>query len=235
MPQDFRDAPTHARTQRPLPPEGLTTGRIYYLVDLGTQEVPFKDPRTGKEKITFKSKIKIGIELPLLQMPKEEGKPDRCFVVFPRKFTWSMNEKSTFPPFLQSIFGHRFRVVEEIHAGRRVRIGYLDGKELQFKDLLGVYLKVSVVHSSPDSEGFRYANVAATSEFPEPMPDDPPRFQKPAPRNEDIFFDLGDYSDAAFNKVYPWDQEIIRLSKEWQKMHTPPPHDPPPVDDDIPF
>lgn len=222
MPQDFRNAPVSQRTQRPLPPVGLTTGRIYYLVDLGTQEVSFTDPKTKKEKISFKPKIKMGIELPFHEMPKEDGEPERCFSVFPREMTWSMNEKSNFPPFCQSIFGHRFSVEEELFNGRKVRIGILDGKELAFKDLLGVYLKVSIVHSKPDDEGIVYANVGSFSEFPEPQPDDPPRYQKPNPRNPNVFFDLGNFSQESFALVYPWDQEKIVASKEWEKMHEAP-------------
>ena len=119
MPTPFREmTQASTKTQRPLPPQGLTTGRIFYVVDIGVQEGSFRDPKSKKETVSFRSKIILGIELPQHIMPKEEGKPDnRCFAIF-REMSWSMSEKSTFPPFLQSIFGPRFKVVTETVKGK---------------------------------------------------------------------------------------------------------------------
>ena len=235
MPRDFRNAPQSTPTQRPLPPEGLATARIFYVVDLGVQKEEFHDPKSKKISISHKSKIKLGFEFPSLIMPKEEGKPDnRCFAIF-KEHTWSMNERSKFPPFCQAIFGPRFKVIEETHKGKTVRVGQLDGREFVFGDLLGVYLKASIAHTQPNENGIKYANIVSVSEFPEPMPDDPPRFQRPAPRNPDVLFDLENYDPKVFDVLYKWDQEKIRLSEEWEEMHK---DDQPPVDDkqdDLPF
>lgn len=221
MPVSFRDTSNintrSAPTQKPLPPEGVTRARIWYVVDLGVQHEEFTDPKTKKTQESYKPKIKIGMELPDHIMPPIEGQPnDRPFSLW-KEFTWSMNsKKGKLAPFLLSIFGPRFKTeVEKVH-GREVEIGYLDGKEFQMKDLLGVYLRVTVIHNVSRANGLRYANPGSFSEFPVPQPDDPPRYQYPAPYNKNILFDLEDFDQEAFDSLYAWDKETIQAAKNWK-------------------
>lgn len=223
MPQAFRDQ-TPARgeaTQKPLPPRGLTTARSFLVCDLGTQEGSYTDPGTKKVTHWVKPLIKLGFELPLCLMPPTEDFPDpRPFALF-KEFTWSMNSKGKFGPFCESIFGPRFEIIEEQAHGRAVRVGLLDGRDLRLEDLLNVYCKVNVMHTKSVKNGLTYANAGNFSEFPEPQPDDPPRFQRPPAFNNDKFFSLDTvpFDTAGFDSMYQWDREKIQLSKEWERMH----------------
>ena len=243
MPISFRDQQPTTRqqaTQRPLPPEGQTRARIWYVVDLGIQHEEFTDPKTKKVQESYKPKIKIGMELPDCIMPPMEGQPsDRPFSLW-KEFTWSMNsKKGKLAPFLFAIFGPRFKTAMETVHGREVEIGYLDGKEFQMKDLLGAYLRVTVVHNVSRGNGLTYANPGSFAEFPKPLPDDPPRYQYPKPYNENILFDLEDFNEEAFNKLYAWDRETIQAAKNWPTVAAPPDDEPQgapsPEPDDIPF
>lgn len=245
MPVSFRDVSTSnaktQATQKPLPPEGMTRARIWYVVDLGVQHEEFTDPKTKKVQESYKPKIKIGMELPDHIMPPMEGQPnDRPFSLW-KEFTWSMNsKKGKLAPFCLAVFGPRFKTVTETIKGREVEIGYLDGREFQMKDLLGLYLRVTVIHTVSRNNGLRYANPGSFSEFPKPMPDDPPRYQYPAPYNKNILFDLEDFDQDAFESLYAWDKETIQAAKNW-KSDAPVPDEPqgapspdPEHDDDMP-
>ncbi len=249
MPQPFRDLEhDFVPTQKPLPPKGLQTARIWYVVDLGTQNVEYIDPGTKKASISTKPLIKLGFELPACLMPPEEGKPnDRPFSLW-KEFTWSMNFKGKFGPFCQAIYGPRFEIIQESHRGRPVRLGLLDGQDLKLADLLGVVCKVSIIHTKSVKNGLTYANAANFSEFPEPQPGDPLRFQYPPAINPPKYFDLDQFKSQEFDALYKWDQDKICQSKEWEKRSlgstqpataAPEDEDPyagqPKSDDDIPF
>lgn len=218
MPQGFRQqAAGSVQTQRPIPPKGLHTARIWYVCDMGTQEGSYADPGTGKVTPWVKPLIKLGFELPTCPMPPEEGKEYRVFSLW-REYTWSMNSKGKFGPFCQAIFGSRFEIIEEQAGRRTLRLGLLDGRDLVLEDMLGVPCKVNLIHSASKTNGLTYANISNVSEFPEPKPGYPEELQYPPIFNAPRIFNISKPTQESFDQMYAWDQDKIKESKEWDKL-----------------
>jgi hypothetical protein len=114
----------------------------------------------------------------------EDGRP---FAVSSR-FTLSLSEKSALRPILEAWRGKPFTKEEA------------DGFDV--KKVLGAYCMLNVVHNQVGDK--TYANVAAVMALPKGMP-------KPAPVNQDLYFNLDD-GDMA--KLPDWLQNIVKKSKE---------------------
>lgn len=190
--------PSH---ERQLPPEGITTGRIYSVIDHGVQKIEFKGD------IKHQPKISLGFEL--LNRPMSDGRP---FVVS-GSWTVSLNPKAKLLGVLKNIFGPRFKVIQM--AGKDT--AYLGTEEFKAEDLLGVYCKVTVVHTV-GRDGTEWANIQSVSQMPEPEPGDPP-VKLPPPVNPNVFFDLEKPDWAVFDTLHKYHQDKIRASKEWKKLH----------------
>jgi hypothetical protein len=124
-------------------PAGLFQAVCVDVVDLGVQESPFKDERTGKTKFVHKISIRWQVEV-----EDDEGNPVRRddgkrFLVS-QFYTLSLNEKANLRRDLESWRGKRF-TEEEINEGFDV------------ERLVGANCLLNLVHS----EDGKYANVKA--------------------------------------------------------------------------
>lgn len=172
-------------------PAGVHTGRCYRVIDLGTQTEIYK--QTGEKKVA--RKVLIGWELfnedadgnPVLN---DDGKP---FVIVGR-YTLSLHKKAKLRADLAAWRGRAFTDEE------------LRGFDVQ--KLLGAYCLVNVTHNA--SNGKVYANVASLTPLPGKLP-------KPAPVNENQFFNVNEPDMDVFEKLSNGLKDKIKQSAEWQK------------------
>lgn len=178
----------------------------------------------GTQESTYKGETKhshvilVGWELP--NSPMTDGRP---FTVS-RRFTASLGQKATLRAVLESWRGRKFTAAE------------LDGFDL--KNILGKTCLLNIIHS-PSKDGTKtYANVDTVNPVVQGMP-------IPPAINEPVFFSLGDFDAAVYEKLGKGLQEVVQKSPEFQslgKVATAPAQAPAQpasgmedMDDDIPF
>ena len=180
---------------REIPPADLFIGRCYSIVDYGTQETSFQGD------IKQKHQIYVGWELDsYMQEPGDnQGKP---FVVG-KKYGFSLHEQASLRKDLAKWRGKDF-TDEEI-------------KTFDLINILGTYATIQIAHTpSRDDPSIIYANISSIAPYNSKVG------QKMEPINDNIFFDMSETDSgkliASYQKVYKWQQDIIKKSAEWDTL-----------------
>ena len=168
-------------------PAGLTMGRCYQIIDLGTHYNEMYD--------NYRHQIFIGFELPNEKKTwkDKEGHEQTGPFSIGGFFTMSLSEKSKLRPFLESWRGQAF--TEEELAG------------FDPEKILGIPGMINVIHESKDSK--TRAKIASISRLMKGT-------TCPPAINDTVFFMFEDFSTAAFEKVPDGFKKIIEKSTEWE-------------------
>ena len=182
---------------------GNCLGRLFSIIDLGTQTTEWQ----GQKKQMHKVMVTFELHGEDSNGPLEiDGKP----LVINKRYTLSLGEKAT------------LRADLEAWRGKALTDEELKGFDLT--KLLGKWVMVNIVHN--EYQGKTYPNIAALGQIPSQIK------TFPEPVNENLMFNMSKYP-ANFDKVWPWAQEIIKKSAEWE--HSQGKHVTLEDDKDIPF
>lgn len=175
-------------TYKPVPP-GTHVARCYRLIDLGTQEIQFKD------ETKLQHKIMIGWECfgedeaggPLVT---EDGMP----LVISKRYTVSLHKKANLRGDLESWRGRPF-TDDEL-------------KGFDIANLLDKWCMLSVIHNQAGDK--TYANIASIMAVP-------PAMRKTLPKgiHELQKFDIDQPDMELFATFHEKLQETIRAADEW--------------------
>jgi hypothetical protein len=171
-------------------PAGVTAARCTRIIDLGTHDGEYK----GKAKKDHK--IQFGFESATL-MGDDAGEFAGKPFLITQRFTASLGEKANLRKILESWRGRKFTPAE------------IDGFDL--KNVLGKACMLNMVHSDPVPGKKQYSNIASIMPLPAGM-------TCPQAVGELIFFSLGDFDQAAFDKLSDYYKELISQSDEYKAM-----------------
>ena len=183
---------TAKNTERQLPEAGATTGVLFSLVDLGTQEVTWD----GETKWT--PKLRLAFELPdqvIEGEVTENGKTTKVTkpMVVSIELTRSLGERATLRKMLETWRGQAFT-----------------SKELasfSLKNLLGKACLLTLVHKTSQA-GRQYCAIQGMAKLPKGM-------KAPAKtENTPVFYEIEQGEGGQFGELPEWLQEKIRSSKE---------------------
>lgn len=174
---------------RPIPDAGMHNARCISVIDYGTQVEEWK----GEKKMMHK--IALTFELVDTRHVFTEEKGEQPFVLN-MKFTNSLGEKATLRKVLLSWRGKPFTAKEE--------------EEFDVNIVCGKPALLNVTHTKSKDGTKDYANISTINP--------PMKGVKIAPAVNPVFtFDIGEKDQfEKFEKLYKWQQEIIKLSPEWQ-------------------
>lgn len=202
-------ASREAEKEFELAPADTHIGTCYRIIDLGTQQTPFKDERTGALK--HQHQVRISWEL---NTPMSDGRP----FSITRRYTLSLHEKSTLCKDLEAWRGRPF-TEEEVVA-------------FDLATILGTSCLIGVSHKSKEN-GKMYANISSILRLPKGMT--PPPLVNP---KLCLILQPGEFNYDTFAKLSDSMRDTIRLSPEYAecvKEKHGPAHDAEPPHDDIPF
>jgi hypothetical protein len=169
------------------PDAGNYLGRLFSVIDIGTQTTIWE----GQEKQQHKILLNFELFGEDSNGPLEiAGKPLTVY----KRYTLSLNEKST------------LRADLEAWRGKKLSHEELAGFDLS--KLVDKYAMVNVVHN--DFQGKTYANISSLAQVPSLIK------EFPAGVNEAFLFDLKKFEQAKFDKIWGWQQEMVKKSAEWR-------------------
>jgi len=172
---------------------GVHIGVCYLVVDEGTHF----DERYDKTKRS----VRIGWEIPDERIDIEvDGKMTSKPRVISQRYTMSLHEKAILRLHLAAWRGRAF-TNEEL-------------KGFDLKNLLGKACQIQIAHK--ETNGKMYANVVAIMALPKGMK------EVHNVENEHVWFSLDEGFDIP-DTVYPWIQERIKASMEYQRHINPEP------------
>jgi len=161
------------------PKEGVTVGRCYRIVDLGTQEQKYQG------NVNYKRQILVSFELPLLTM---ELDGEKIPMAISKKYTLSFNGKASLRKDMEAWYGKKFND-KDIEAS-----GGFDPTKI-----LGKPGQILIEHN--ESQGKTYANVAGLMPLAEGQ-------TCPDQVNESFVFDLDEFDrdkwDSLSEKMRSW-------------------------------
>lgn len=190
------EAPVSDSKVYPIVAAGNYVGRLYSIVDLGTQHFEYDTGPKDERKMEFT------FELPTETTVFKEGEEPKPFVVSAR-YTLSFHEKANLTKLLKSWQG-------KSPTGDELRSG-----SWKLPDLLGLPALVSVIHSEPNSKGKVYANISSVTPLVKGM-------ECPAQVNPTVWFFLGyqgraeDLDNKTYDELRPFVKEMIAKSPEFQ-------------------
>lgn len=174
-----------------LPPSGSHLGRLYRILDLGTQKVEWQGAIKMQRKLMFSFELH-GEDNDGQALTTNDGKP----LMISKRYTMSLGEQSTLRKDLESWRGKKFTAEE------------LLGFDLNV--LLGKFAMCNVTHN--DREGKTYANLSGLSQVPAALK----KMAEPTGVNELLIFSLDDFDQAKFDGLSDGLKEIIKKSAEWR-------------------
>ena len=172
-------------------PQGVHVGRCYRVIDLGTQTSEFQGKQKKARKVMLAWEL-FGEDEEGVPLKMDDGRP----LSISKRYTLSLSEKASLRADLEAWRGRAFTEDE------------LVGFDL--KHLLGVYAMINVTHSTKGDK--TYSNVAGLSPIPKPM-----REHRPAPVNENQFFDVTEPDKALFETFSDSLKATIQNCEEWKK------------------
>jgi hypothetical protein len=178
-----------------IAPAGSHMGRLYSIIDLGTQKSEWEG------KVNFLRKVKFFFELfgkddNGKALVTSEGKP----LIQTRNYTLSLGEKAALRIDLQSWRGKAF-TQEEL-------------KGFNLKNLLGKFCMVNIIHT--DRQGNTYADCKGLS----PVPNALRELGEPTPVNAIRYFSLDEYDPLIFAGLSEGLQKTINESAEMRNAQT---------------
>lgn len=178
-------------TKFKLPPSGSHLGRLYRILDLGTQKVEWQGAIKMQRKLMFSFELH-GEDNEGQPLTTTDGKP----LMISKRYTMSLGEQSTLRKDLESWRGKKFTAEE------------LMGFDLNV--LLGKFAMCNVTHN--DREGKTYANLSGLSQVPAALK----KLPEPTGVNELLIFSLDEFDQAKFDGLSDGLKEIIKKSAEWR-------------------
>lgn len=201
-------------------PKGSHPGRIFYILDLGTQQGEWKGT------IKFQHKVRIAAELPNKLM--KDGRPFAIGKDYNINLGFKPKPGKPVAPIQSPL-----RLLIEALTGEDCPVNANGDYEYDLANLMGKTAIFNVIHNENGK-----AKIKDVIGLMEGM-------TVPPAANEPFFFSLDptEFDPEVFEKVSPFWQDIIKKSPEWtevQKIFNPNPEDremPPMPDDDqsIPF
>ena len=181
------------------------------MVDLGTQE---RKPFQGQVKAPARAMM-LFFEFPEILHKFKEDSPEEPMVKS-MQFPFFSDEKSKLAKFCLSWLSKAVPQVD-------------------FSDLPGEAASITIAHQVSEANGKTYDNVTSIAPVS-------PKLLKmmPARVNKTMLFSIQihGFDSDEFNQLYPWVQEVVKKSEEYQKWESnqrPVASDNYPADDDIPF
>ena len=174
-----------------LPPSGSHLGRLYRILDLGTQKVEWQGAIKMQRKLMFSFELH-GEDNDGQALTTNDGKP----LMISKRYTMSLGEQSTLRKDLESWRGKKFTAEE------------LLGFDLNV--LLGKLAMCNVTHN--DREGKTYANLSGLSQVPAALK----KMPEPNGVNELMIFSLDAFDQAKFDSLSDGLKDIIKKSAEWR-------------------
>ena len=174
-----------------LPPAGSHLGRLYRILDLGTQKVEWQGAIKMQRKLMFSFELH-GEDNDGQPLTTTDGKP----LMISKRYTMSLGEQSTLRKDLESWRGKKFTPEE------------LQGFDLNV--LLGKFAMCNVTHN--DREGKTYANLSGLSQVPAALK----KLPEPAGVNELFILSLDEFDQAKFDSLSDGLKEVIKKSAEWR-------------------
>jgi hypothetical protein len=174
-----------------LPPSGSHLGRLYRILDLGTQKVEWQGAIKMQRKLMFSFELH-GEDNDGQALTTNDGKP----LMISKRYTMSLGEQSTLRKDLESWRGKKFTAEE------------LLGFDLNV--LLGKLAMCNVTHN--DREGKTYANLSGLSQVPAALK----KMPEPTGVNELMIFSLDAFDQAKFDSLSDGLKDIIKKSAEWR-------------------
>jgi hypothetical protein len=174
-----------------LPPSGSHLGRLYRILDLGTQKVEWQGAIKMQRKLMFSFELH-GEDNDGQALTTTDGKP----LMISKRYTMSLGEQSTLRKDLESWRGKKFTAEE------------LLGFDLNV--LLGKLAMCNVTHN--DREGKTYANLSGLSQVPAALK----KMPEPIGVNELLIFSLDAFDQAKFDSLSDGLKDIIKKSAEWR-------------------
>ena len=174
-----------------LPPAGSHLGRLYRILDLGTQKVEWQGAIKMQRKLMFSFELH-GEDNEGQPLTTNDGKP----LMISKRYTMSLGEQSTLRKDLESWRGKKFTPEE------------LQGFDLNV--LLGKFAMCNVTHN--DREGKTYANLSGLSQVPAALK----KLPEPTGVNELFILSLDEFDQAKFDSLSDGLKEVIKKSAEWR-------------------
>jgi hypothetical protein len=174
-----------------IPPSGSFLGRLYRILDLGTQKVEWQGAIKMQRKLMFSFELH-GEDNDGQALTTNDGKP----LMISKRYTMSLGEQSTLRKDLESWRGKKFTAEE------------LLGFDLNV--LLGKFAMCNVTHN--DREGKTYANLSGLSQVPAALK----KLPEPVGVNDLMIFSLDAFDQAKFDSLSDGLKDIIKKSAEWR-------------------
>jgi hypothetical protein len=174
-----------------IPPSGSFLGRLYRILDLGTQKVEWQGAIKMQRKLMFSFELH-GEDNDGQALTTNDGKP----LMISKRYTMSLGEQSTLRKDLESWRGKKFTAEE------------LLGFDLNV--LLGKFAMCNVTHN--DREGKTYANLSGLSQVPAALK----KMPEPTGVNDLLIFSLDAFDQAKFDSLSEGLKDIIKKSAEWR-------------------
>lgn len=182
---------TRTETTFKLPPSGSHLGRLYRILDLGTQKVEWQGAVKMQRKLMFSFELH-GDDNDGQPLTTPDNKP----LMISKRYTMSLGEQSTLRKDLEAWRGKKFTGEE------------LLGFDLQV--LLGKFAMCNVTHN--DREGKTYANLSGLSQVPAALK----KMPEPNGVNDLMMFSLDEFNQAKFDGLSEGLKDIIKKSAEWR-------------------
>jgi hypothetical protein len=172
---------------RTLPPEDTHIGRIYSVVDLGTQS------NTHEGQTRLRRKVLVQWELPNARHIFDPAKGEEPFTVS-REYSLTMDPKGSLRKMVEAISGK-----------------FKDDKEASKFDVFGLVGQPSFLQlTHVTSDGKTYANIASITKPPKGT-EVPPQWYKP------VTYDSNTGASPVYKALPEWLQKKIALSPEFKE------------------
>lgn len=177
-----------------LPKAGLTIGRCYSIIDLGTQEKKYKG------NVDYKRQILVGFELPnqLIKIEKD-GEKIKMPMVISKKYTLSFNKKAALRLDLEAWYGKKFNDKDIENSG-----GFDPSK------ILGLPGQILIDINEADN-GNTYANIRGLMPLAEGQ-------VCPEQVHPSFIFDLDEFDRAKWEQMSEKMRSWIAQSPEAKKV-----------------
>ena len=182
---------TKSDTTFKLPPSGSHLGRLYRILDLGTQKVEWQGAIKMQRKLMFSFELH-GEDNEGQPLTTHDGKP----LMISKRYTMSLGEQSTLRKDLES------------WSGRKLTADELLGFDVS--KLLGKFAMCNVTHN--DRDGKTYANLSGLSQVPSAIK----KLPEPVGVNDVFIFSLDDWDDKKFESLSDGLKDIIKKSAEYR-------------------
>jgi len=175
-------------------PAGTHLGRLYRIIDLGTQQGEWQGKITNQHKVIFYFEL-FGEDETGAPLTKDDGKP----LIITKYYNFSLDERSTFRKHLQSWLKINFET-------------FSPDEKFYLKDILGKYAMISVSQYKGKNNEIR-SGLDSLMAVPQMIM----KGGLPEGVNELFMFDLEKFDSDKFNSLSEAIRNMISSSPEYRK------------------